>query len=178
MVKGNKLDWTSPIYLYSKINEFQKRFPNYFVKPLEEFCESQNINLIPYHNYEKEVCSISPDGFCFISHGEYNIFYNINKPRTRQKFTISHEIGHIYLNHHKYIDPKVLKYGRNNTGIWETQANIFAQNVLIPAEFADILQIHGIDEMARYFGLSKSMVTVRMAKLEQDKKWLDAIKNF
>lgn len=172
------MNWTHPEFLYKKIIKFQTEYPDFFFTSLDTFCRNQNWNLIPYHNFEKEICEISEDGFCYIDDGEYNIFYNKDKPPTRQRFTISHEIGHIYLNHHATVKPRLLKYSSKYTGIWEQQANIFAHNVLLPIEYIDNIKHHGIDEISKTFGLSKAMVKVRLAKLEQDKKWFKAIKNF
>ena len=171
------MEWTSPQYLYTKIYEFQKKYPDFFITSLSKFCKDQGWNLIPYSTYEKVAKEISEDGFCYIDGGEYNIFYNKTKPPTRQKFTICHEIGHIYLNHHKTVNPKLLKYNGRYTGIWETQANIFAHNILMPVEYMDIMKPFGVEEVSKGFGLSRSMVEVRFAKLEQDKKWLRAVEN-
>lgn len=171
------MEWTSPQYLYTKIYEFQQKYPDFFFTPPSKFCKDQGWNLIPYSNYEKVAKEISEDGFCYIDKGEYNIFYNKTKPPTRQKFTICHEIAHIYLNHHKTVNPKLLKYGSKFTGVWETQANIFAHNILLPVNYMDTIQAFGAKSISESFGLSQAMVEVRLAKLEQDKKWLKAVEN-
>nr|WP_317357318.1 ImmA/IrrE family metallo-endopeptidase [uncultured Tyzzerella sp.] len=63
---------------------------------------------------------------------ENNIVYiNKNLPKTRGRFAVAHELGHILLNH-KNLSHSVHSEN-DNTNIEEFQANIFARGLLMPA---------------------------------------------
>lgn len=175
------MNWKTNIYLYTKIKTFTDKYINFPFEDISDFCKKHHINLIPYSSQQQELMTISEDGFSFLENGEYSIFYNSSKHEHRKRFTIAHEIGHIYLGHHNILPPYVLRYHRNNHCIWETQANIFAHNILIPVYYAKGIQHHGIANISRCFGLSQQMVAVRYIKLKEDLFWLNLVnqtKNF
>jgi hypothetical protein len=68
----------------------------------------------------------SEDGFSFRRRDEYLIIYNSSPdiPKTRQRFTIAHELGHYVLKHHAQTDTE------------EREADCFARNLLAPRRLA------------------------------------------
>jgi len=62
---------------------------------------------------------------------KYFIFVNNNSPFTRKRFTIAHELGHIFLGHFK--GSCALFSSRNNS--LENEANMFAGEILVPIPF-------------------------------------------
>lgn len=169
------MNWTNKLVLYKKILLFQNNNIKFMPWDIKKICKKYKWSIIPYDANQETVTEISEDGFCFHDKGNFHIFYNKGKPIPRQKFTIAHEVGHIILNHHKYISPKILQCG--GTGLWEEQANIFAQNILFPIKYAQILKGYPTTEVARQLGLSKQMVEVRYNKLQEDLFWIKKIKN-
>lgn len=67
--------------------------------------------------------------------GRFHIFIPSMTSNRRDRFTISHEIGHYFL-HYKIVDTKTqdfpLKFGRGERNRAETQANVFASSFLMP----------------------------------------------
>lgn len=108
--------------------------------------------------------------------GQYQINYNNMHPITRQRFTISHEIGH-YIYHRSLIgdgvnDSKAYRttngdnFNPNITPKHETEANRFAASLLMPQELVDSLRAAGktIDEMASDLGVSKHAMSIRVGE--------------
>ncbi|MCG7284798.1 ImmA/IrrE family metallo-endopeptidase [Cellulomonas sp. ACRRI] len=82
----------------------------------------------------------------------------------RDRFTIAHELGHYFLH---YRLPKVegpRRYGRGQRNRAETEANVFASTLLMPAkEFKKVWSRSDGDEwkVARHFEVSPLAATVR-----------------
>ena len=168
-------EWMSKYTLYRKIHSFISDNPDFLYMDMDTFCKSKDWNLIPFGEADKELMLISKDGYTFYENGSFSIFYNQDKPKTRQRFTISHEIGHIILYHHFYVPTKILTNNKNK-GIWEYQADTFAQNILFPIEWAENLKGQSIHNIAKFLGVSKEMVNVRYRNLSEDLYWLNEIK--
>ncbi|OJD86989.1 ImmA/IrrE family metallo-endopeptidase [Bacillus anthracis] len=103
----------------------------------------------------------------------FEIYIDKNKPETRKRFSIAHEIGHLFLHMgyllnpkkwestNDYIDSVYYRYGYN---IEEYEANEFAAHLLMPNEefqdvaqknFDDTLKKYNINEIASYFNVSE-----------------------
>ena len=156
--------------LYHKIIEFNRTYPRFCYLSMESFFSSLDIPLIPYGRKWEDLIEISKDGFSFFDRGEYAIFINEKIPATRQKFTIAHEIGHIYLGHHKALRAQALSYTSPEDAQkrWETEANIFARNILIPVDAAKRWKGRTNIEKATIFGISEEAVRLRYLYLERD----------
>ena len=65
------------------------------------------------------------------------IFYSSNDPRSRQRFTIGHELGHFLLPWHKQSSFECkaadMTFGAN--AAWEIEANRFSAELLMPRRF-------------------------------------------
>lgn len=117
-------------------NKLQNDFHAYQSKSNKKY---YRIKIIPYSktkNYENFTQEMKDgDGFSIILNGEKIIYFN-DKNRTVQRirFTIAHELGHCLLEH----DLSKTKYRNSEIGfaddsIEETQANVFARDILMPA---------------------------------------------
>lgn len=101
--------------------------------------------------------------------GTWGIYVNaLHHPR-RQRFTIAHELGHYFLHRdkkQKFVDKKLFRNGETN--IFETQANKFAAEILMPEEeFRNYVVNHSnkVDFIAEHFGVSALAVRVRASEL-------------
>lgn len=68
------------------------------------------------------------------SRGDFTIFIPHFTSSRRDRFTIAHELGHYFLH---YLHPKVngeLSFGRGGRDRAETEANVFASALLMPAK--------------------------------------------
>lgn len=166
--------WKSKYRLYQMIQSFILDNPDFLYTNINSFCKSKKWNLIPYNNSDKELMQLSSDGYTFYENNEFSIFYNQDKPRTRQRFTIAHEIAHIILYHHIYVSSKILMKNKGK-GIWEYQADTFAQNILFPVELAESLKGQNINNIAKYLGVSCEMVNIRYKNLNEDLYWFNQV---
>lgn len=96
--------------------------------------------------------------------GNFVIFLPRVTSSRRDRFTIAHELGHYFLH---YLHPKraeVVSFGRGERNTVETQANLFASSLLMPAEtFQAAWRRSGGDvyQLARQFEVSPAAVEVR-----------------
>ncbi|MGV1005135.1 MAG: ImmA/IrrE family metallo-endopeptidase [Candidatus Nanopelagicales bacterium] len=96
--------------------------------------------------------------------GDFTIFLPHMTSSRRDRFTIAHELGHYFLH---YLYPKraaAASFGRGERNIVETQANVFASSLLMPAEqFRAAWRKHGGNAraLAKIFDVSPAAVEVR-----------------
>lgn len=90
------------------------------------------------------------------------IFYNDLRPRSRQRFTIGHELGHFLLPWHRQSTFNCTAEdiaGRSNLD-WEKQANQFSAELLMPRLLVTHrLQKFGAPEMAHVQNLAQDFET-------------------
>lgn len=95
-----------------------------------KIAEHYGIAMVSFRNNEKFLKqikafarhSISKDAFCGKIKDELFICYNNSVPRTRKRYNIAHEIGHLLLRH----NPQV------RIGELEREAEMFAARLLMP----------------------------------------------
>ncbi len=111
----------------------------------------------------------------------FSIFINFNKPKTRQHFTIAHELGHYFLHsdiikteellidEESFLDGnRVLfrldKADRNDI---ETQANNFAAILIMPEDlvYKAWEELGSVEECAKVFNVSISAMSIRLERL-------------
>ena len=118
----------------------------------------------------------SEDGYTMYDGENYTIAYNdtIASPG-RIRFTLMHEIGHIYMNHLIDFEATVLfKSTLTHTEykILENEVNAFARNVLAPAIIVRNLQLRKKNQLISYFKISRAAAKVRLETLELDLQYL------
>lgn len=119
----------------------------------------------------------SEDGYTIYDGVNYTIAYNdtiFNEGRIR--FTLLHEIGHIYLKHLIDFKETILSRSRlteSKYKILEYEANAFARNALAPTILVMKMELwseSNDSDIIRYFGLSQSAARVRINSLLLDYK--------
>lgn len=99
------------------------------------------------------------------------IFYDSSKPLQRRRFSIAHEIGHIFL--HTVSDKMPTVYNRepspNDTPI-ETEANIFASRLLAPLCVLQYLNLNSAREISEYCDISYTAAQLRFNRLCEIRK--------
>ena len=176
------MNWNSNYYLYTTINNFYNRamIPNINkdnpnVAPLENYIQKTRWKLIIYD--DEKLKEVSKDGFTIYKDGNYNIFISKLENKTkRNRFTLAHEVGHIVLNHHKLLKNNLIKFNENAKNIFEKQANIFAENILMPVHLVDKFKYEDDDALSRIFEVSKSMIIVRKSHLDRDRYYIKKFK--
>ena len=112
-------------------------------------------------------------GQIFIKGEIKTIGINKHHSKTRQRFTIAHEIGH-YINGHTYYDESGDMYKderfnyRNPLHQQEKEANLFAAELLVPKEFVkkDLYKF-GLDitKLTELYQVSGQMMWIRLTSL-------------
>lgn len=162
----------------SAVQSVRERFNAYELPvDLNALAEKAGIR-IKYGDFDEEM-----SGFAYQKAGLKYIGVNESESRVRQRFTIAHEFGHIFLHRQDPLsyDPSVElihfrdEHSAAGTDIKEVQANAFAAELLMPAEAVkkEIQDMKGIDlhdseavgRLADKFGVSQAAITVRLAKL-------------
>lgn len=166
------MNWKSKDYLYYKIMQFSYDNKIGVNTDLEKLCKEKNWYLIPYPADKfRTFMSISKDGFTIKDGNNFFIMYNPelkNKCYERYRFTIAHEIGHIYLYHHIYVDNYILMHSSDKKTIWEQQADIFAQNLLLPIKYKKFYKNNSHKIIKNTFCVSGEMIVTRLNKMYQD----------
>ena len=124
-------------------------------------------------------CLRSKDGYTQYDETNYTIAYNdVEKAEGRVRFTLMHEIGHIYLNHLIDFDKARLYRGgltKAEDKVLENEANAFARNVLAPAPVVEQLNRQHWRELVLHFGISKDAAIARLDFLHEDKRNLSQL---
>jgi Zn-dependent peptidase ImmA (M78 family) len=144
---------------------------------LDALAEKAGIS-IKYGDFEEEM-----SGFAYQKGGSKYIGVNSAESEVRQRFTIAHELGHIFLHRQDPLnyDPSVElihfrdEHSTTGTSRKEIEANAFAAELLMPEDAVkkEIENMKGIDlhdpeavgRLASKFGVSHAAITVRLVKL-------------
>lgn len=124
------------------------------------FTYNQSIDFIKDLNLEEN--TKDNDAFSINS----MIFYDDTKPRERQRFSIAHELGHIFL--HSESSGKSTVYNREPSPTdnpLETEANVFASRLLAPLCVLQFLNLNSIKEISEFCEISFSAAKLRFARL-------------
>lgn len=139
---------------------------------LSKICKAEHIRLFTYNEgaklikqFDLEENMIDNDAFSI----SRMIFYDDTKIITRQRFSIAHEIGHIFLHNHK----EATVYNREptpNDNPIESEANIFASRLLAPLCVLHYLNVQSPEEIAEICRISMAAAHIRMERLNEIRK--------
>jgi Zn-dependent peptidase ImmA (M78 family) len=147
-----------------------KAYPDY---PLTEIIEQYGVDITLFDFEDSNIMGAIkyPDGETF---KRPVILVNKDKPPANRTFTLAHEFGHYLLHSHdeqKFrLDYESLKSDGKEYKMEETEANYFAGSLLMPENQLDSLMGAGLDldAIAKYFGVSRRALDVRIAWLRQN----------
>ena len=144
---------------------------NCFPVNLGEICRHYKIKMIPYSNFTLwdlvDPQAKKGDGFSLKFENQYYIVFNdfiLHSGRTR--FTVAHELGHILLGHVETITFYRNSENDSSTNEKETQANIFARDLLMPAAILAALQVHTPEEISTFCNISLQSAQIRAKRME------------
>ncbi len=147
-----------------------------FPVDVKEICKKENIFLI--EEYDMETLEKKFDqgiSGAFLRNAlidengteQNTIIVNEKDIPSRKRFTIAHELGHYFLHE----DNKIISF-RSERGLKETEANIFAAELLMPEHMlkAEYKKLEGenlpsCSVLADLFDVSKSAMSVRLMNL-------------
>ena len=98
-----------------------------------------------------------------------SIEFDASEALVRQRFTISHELGHFALKHGTRFRDNASAFSSRNSDLVEREANQFAAELLMPAEQVRSLVSSGrfssVEDLASIFKVSKVAMAYRVANL-------------
>ncbi|MGP4058435.1 ImmA/IrrE family metallo-endopeptidase [Mycobacterium sp. 4D054] len=100
--------------------------------------------------------------------GDFTVIIPTHTSQLRDRFTIAHELGHYFLHYrapasHRVGGP-ISTFTRLGRNVAETQANVFASNLLMPEDhFRSVFEHlgHDMSRVARHFEVSVPAAKVR-----------------
>ena len=114
----------------------------------------------------------SESGKTILHNGFFEIVYRDTEPSYRCRFTISHELGHIFLGHLLINTPVYRTFAVRDD--LESSANVFARDLLAPACVLHELHATTAEEIAKICNISMQAAknrAERMAILEARNKY-------
>jgi Zn-dependent peptidase ImmA (M78 family) len=141
---------------------------------VKAICRAEKINVFTYKQGENfiknlglEEHMVGNDAFSIRN----TIFYDDTTIPQRQRFSIAHEIGHIFL--HLDGGARATVYNREpqaNDDPIEVEANLFAARLLAPLCVIQFLNLNSAKEIAEYCDISYSSALLRFNRLCEIRK--------
>lgn len=131
---------------------------------LSKIAEYYNIQILNYHSNSNDD---PEDGYSVNYRGNLIIYYNSNKIKLRTRFTIAHELGHCILGHLENFSETKHRNSEiwTNENIQETQANIFARDLLMPATVLHSLNVSSPEQISEICNVSLLSAEIRFKRL-------------
>lgn len=110
---------------------------------------------------DEAVVGSGRDAMLVNRNGQLVILYNKSRPQVRQRFSVAHELGHLYFGH--VLGNSSLHHGYKNYD--EQEADCFAAFLLMPPNLlrTDIKnKIKDVDELAKLYGVSKDALWIQI----------------
>lgn len=107
---------------------------------------------------------LAPEALTVHQAGNFTVHLPPLTSDRRDRFTIAHELGHYFLHYLYPHQDGPMAFGRGSRNRAETQANVFASSLLMPADaFKQAAAQHGNDwwRIGEEFGVSPSAASVR-----------------
>ena len=139
---------------------------------LYEICQNEHITLLTYTSGRNFIESMSLETH-IVDNDAFSIgrmiFYDDTKPEKRQRFSVAHELGHIFL--HTTVDATVFNRETEFTDDpIETEANVFAARLLAPLCVLQFLNVNSPEEISKLCDISISSAVIRFKRLCQIRK--------
>lgn len=106
----------------------------------------------------------SESGKTILHNGFFEIVYRDTEPSYRCRFTISHELGHIFLGHLLINTPVYRTFAVRDD--LESSANVFARDLLAPACVLHELHATTAEEMAKICNISMQAAKNRAERMQ------------
>jgi len=103
-------------------------------------------------------------GLSFRQNNVWYIIYDDTVSTERARFTIAHELGHIFLGHDSLLYRKTI-YDKEKPEE-ETEADIFASRLLAPACVLWALNLHTAEDISEICGISHQAAAIRAERMK------------
>ena len=91
---------------------------------------------------------------------------NKNHHPVRQRFSLAHELGHYFLDHPTADEELPSEEGDQERNIYESEANEFAGELLVPREVlkSSLMEHKDIESLKKLFNVSRHVITLQITK--------------
>jgi len=121
---------------------------------------------LPYRMQMNSVLTLTYPAFCIVYRD------SLTDP-TRLRFPLSHELGHLFMNHYRDF-PERMEPGRPPDSALEEEADAFARNLLAPVPIVDVIRFNRPHQAkGPVFGLPRGSWVSRLDLLESDRAFVD-----
>lgn len=137
---------------------------------ISDVAKKSNISIIK--NSVVNILQSAQSGMTYFQGDKFFIVYNDNEPSERCRFTVAHELGHIFLGHILLETPKYRTFAYTDEN--ESAANIFARDLLAPACVLHELKVLDANGISNLCNISLEAATYRekrMHTLEDRNAW-------
>ncbi len=132
--------------------------------------QSDNVKL--YKNSQINILKEKDSGMTIFKNKVFNIIYRDSDNSRRCRFTIAHELGHIFLGHLLINTPEYKTFAMREDN--ESEANVFARDLLAPACVLHELKAFTARDIANLCNISLESASYReqrMRDLEARNAW-------
>lgn len=116
-------------------------------------------------NSRVNLLSLNESGASFINNKQWYIVYDDTAIRQRCRFTIAHEMGHIFLGHKIKREQHTQSFDSSKP-IAEKEADIFASRLLAPACVIWALKLKSSAEIAKLCDISITAAEIRADRMK------------
>lgn len=127
--------------------------------------KSAGIKVIKNSKATKNLLSPNESGISILMDKQWYIVYNDKSTRQRNRFTVAHELGHIFLGHELEKRNQMKQAFIKSESNAEQQANIFASRLLAPACVLWALGLKSSDEIASVCDISQTAAKFRAERM-------------
>jgi len=124
--------------------------------------KSENIRL--FKDSDVHMLEEGESGKTILHNGFFEIVYRDTEPSYRCRFTISHELGHIFLGHLLINTPVYRTFAVRDD--LESSANVFARDLLAPACVLHELQATTAEQIAKICNISMQAAKNRAERMQ------------
>lgn len=125
--------------------------------------QSDNIKLLK--NSDVDILKDGDSGMTVCDNNCFSIIYRDSESSRRCRFTIAHELGHIFLGHLMINTPAYRTFAIQNDT--ESAANVFARDLLAPACVLHELKIIAAAEISDLCNISLAAATYREQRMKE-----------
>lgn len=127
--------------------------------------KSAGIKVIKNSKARMNLLSPNESGISVLIGKQWYIVYNDKSTRQRNRFTVAHELGHIFLGHELEKRNQMTQTFIKSETNTEQEANIFASRLLAPACVLWSLGLRNSDEIASVCDISHTAAKFRAERM-------------
>jgi Zn-dependent peptidase ImmA (M78 family) len=133
--------------------------------PVRVSAIAKSTGIVVIKNSDANMLKEGESGITIVQNSKFHIIYNDTESSKRCRFTIAHELGHIFLGHLLINTPQYRTFKIQNDT--ESQANVFARDLLAPACVLHELQALSAADISKICNISLDSATFRAERMKE-----------